>query len=531
MKRINKKWVLSISLMMATGVVLAGCSQETAKTQESISSSPANKADPYETLPKKVSISMFDRGQVSSDEGTYENNRWVKFIKEQSGIDVSIVPVPRNQAQDKLNVLVASQQAPDLIWEYDRTYIGKLITQGAVQPIDEYIEKYSTSYKKYLQENPHLKPYLTFDGKMYAVATERALDTVANHGIWIRKDWLDKLNLKAPTTMEELIEVAQAFKNKDPDGNGKSDTTPIVGSYSYTFEIFSAMNAAVNNQWYVEDGKMKYGATLDRFGDAIALEKQFYELGLVDKEFLTDKNSQRAQQLWATGKAGMYMGQWGMESSNKDLLKNIPDAKPIALEPVATKNGKNGLYQETPTFIYVAFNKEMKNPKAAVEYLDWIIEKGWKTLRYGQEGTHYKDVNGVPQTIDAEKNKKEVLYAGEYAVLRKETFKPSDLMVSAAQDPASQLIASLRANALEVAMKNKFRRDTPYQPNFNEINEIQASLRTFLEETRAKAATQGANFTAKWAIGEIRKEWQRLGGDKAEQLAQEWYDKNKANFK
>ncbi|MGG1553019.1 extracellular solute-binding protein [Paenibacillus ferrarius] len=534
--RQKTKWVASAAVLALAGTMFAGCSSQTEKgagVPSGTSPSGTNaSADPYASLPKTVSISMFDRGAVSSDEGTYENNRWVKWMKEQSGIDVKIVPVPRNQAQDKLNVLIASNQAPDLIWEYDRTYIGKLITQGAIQPIDQYIEKYSTSYKKYLQEHPELKAYLTFEGKMYAVATERTLDSVANHGMWIRQDWLDKLGLKTPTTMDELIEVAKAFKDKDPDGNGKADTVPLVGST--TFDAYSAMNAAMSNQWYLENGKMKYGPTLDRFGDSMALEKLMYENGLVDKEYLTDKNFQRANQLWTTGKAGIYVASWGsgaMETHIKDMWKNVPDANPVPLEPVSTKNGKFGLYQETKPFIFVAFNKEMKNPKAAVEYLDWLVDKGWMTLVNGTEGTHYKLVNNVPQQLDSDKYKKEVSYAPEYAVLRNAKFSPADLLVKAAPDAVSQKVAALSQKGLETAMKNAFRRDIPYQPNFTELNDIQTALKPFIEDIRAKVTMQSNSYTTPWGLEEIRKEWKRLGGEKVEALAQDWYEANKASFK
>lgn len=487
---------------------------------------PAGEKDPYEGLPRKVSISTFDRGQVSSDEGTYEENRWVKWIREQSGIDVTVVPVPRNQSQDTLNVLIASKQAPDLMWEYDRTYIGKLVTQGVIQPIGEYIEKYSTTYKKYLEENPDLLPYLTFDGEVYAVATKRAITGIVNHGMWIRQDWLDELQLEQPTTVEELIVVAKAMKERYPD------STPIVGHT--TNDIYAALYGALNNQWYVEDGKMVYGATLDRFGETIALEKQLYDLGLVDREYLTDSNNQRATQLWTTGKAGIYMGQWGGGNTDiltKDLLINVPNAKPEPLEAVATPHGKYGMYQEASPLFYIAFNKDMKNPKAAMEYLDWILEKGWFTLVNGEEGVHHEKVNGVAKRLDPDKFTKEVIYAGEYAVLRDESgFKAEDILVRAASDEMSQRIAKLNMKSLDIVLKNDFRRDTPYQPSFDEINEIRSTLDTFIRETRANAVTQGEKYTGQWALDEIRKEWKRLGGEKAEEIAQKWYEDNKANF-
>lgn len=532
----TRKWAAALlSISLAAVVVLAGCTKnnessppESSGTDET--QTGAGGGDKYDSLPKDISISAFDRGLVSSDEGTYEENRWVKWMREESGINLSVVPVPRNQAQDKLNVLIASNQAPDLIWEYDRNYIGNLVSQGVIQPIDDYIDEYSTTYKNYLQENPDLKPYITFDGKIYAMTTRRTISTVANHGLWIRQDWLDKLGLKAPTTVDEFIAVAKAFKDQDPDGNGKADTVPIVG-YT-TRDIYAAMFGTDVVDWYLEDGKMKYGPTLDRYGDALALEKQVYEMGLSDKENFTDTDNSRAKQLWTTGKAGICFCQWGngtMTSMNRDLLTNNPDAKPVAFEPVTTKYGKYGTYQETPAYIYVTFNKNMKNPKAAIQYLDWVMDKGWFSLTYGEEGIHYKLVNEIPQKMDADKWKKEVGYANEYAVLKPLEEKPEDMLIKAAQDPLSQQIAKLEVDSLNVVMKNKFRRDIPFQPNITEINELKASFQKTVDELRAKTVTQ-KGYSAEEALADIRKDWNRLGGEKAEQLAQEWYESNKAGF-
>ena len=522
-------------MCMVIALLATACSSNSGSTGKEeasgntpVKESEANKGgatDPYDGLPKKLSISMFDRGSVSSDEGTYEDNRWVKWIREQSGIDLTIVPVARNQAQDKLNILFASNQAPDLVWDYDRSYIGKLVTQGVIQPIGDYIDKYSTSYKKYLEENPDLKAQITFNGEIYAIATKRPVTNIANHGIWIRQDWLDELKLERPTTMEELVNVAKAFKEH------YAGSTPIVG-YT-TFDIYSALYGAMNSQWYLEDGKMTYGGVLDRFADVIQLEKELYEQGLVDKEYMTDNNNQRANQLWTTGKAGILMGQWGggnIDILMKDLIANVPTAKPEPMETVSTQYGHYGAYQESSPLIYVAFNKDMKNPKAAIEYLDWMLEKGWFTLVNGEEGVHYQLVDGVAKRTDIDKFNKEVLYAGEYAVVRKDNMKPEDLLIQAADDEMSQRMAALSVESVRLALKNEFRRDTPYQPTFNEINEIRATLDTFIRETRATAVTQGDKYTGQWALEEIRKEWSRLGGDKATEIAQQWYEDNKASF-
>lgn len=94
----------------------------------------------------------------------------------------------------------------------------------------------------------------------------------------------------------------------------------------------------------------------------------------------------------------------------------------------------------------------------------------------------------------------------------------------------SQRIAKLDMESLDIALKNEFRRDIPYQPSFDEINEIRSTLDTFIRETRANAVTQGDKYTGQWALDQIRKEWKRLGGEKAEEIAQKWYEDNKASF-
>lgn len=111
--------------------------------------------------------------------------------------------------------------------------MDNLVVQDVIQPVDEYVEQYSTTYKQYLEEHPELKPYITAgDGKMYGMTSARTPLGVANHGMWIRQDWLDNLGLDTPTTIDELNEVALAFTKNDPDGNGQDDTFGIGFNYN-----------------------------------------------------------------------------------------------------------------------------------------------------------------------------------------------------------------------------------------------------------------------------------------------------------
>jgi putative aldouronate transport system substrate-binding protein len=540
--RISKqawKTVLAASLSLMI-MVLAACSSNGTKENSTESASPANSAsatsgsEPSEAGPKKeISISAFDRGQVPTEEGSYESNRWTKWINENSPATVNWIPVDRGQAQQKLSTLIASGSAPDLIWEYDRNYIAQLANQGAIQPIDAYIEKYSTTLKKYLEENPDLKSAMTINGKMYAVTSKRSIETIANHGMWIRQDWLDKLQLKAPTTVEELIEVAKKFKDEDPDGNGEDDTVPIVFNGN-AIQIMRAFFYTNENQWYLEDGQMKYARTLDRFTDSLAYQKSLFDQGLIDKEYITDSNFQRARQLWTTGKAGIYFASWSMDNEIRDLKTNVPDAKLAPLEPVASKYGKNGLYQELPSNVLIAFNSDMDEDKieTAVKFLDWMLETGWHSMKFGEKDVHYKLVNDeVPQRLDADKYRAEVAYANEYAILSQWNTKAEWIPLMAAQDALSQEIAQSKAQALEVALKNAYRRDIAFSPDLPEVSQLIATFAPIATQIEVKVVTGGNALTPEAGMEQVRKEWKRLGGENVEKLAQEWYEKNKEFLK
>lgn len=204
-----------------------------------------------------------------------------------------MVPVPRTESVAKINALFASDSAPDLVWEFGKKFMDGLLQQGVIQPVDDYVEQYSTSYKKYLSEHQELIPYITGeDGKMYAFTSARTPLLVANFGMWIRQDWLDNLGLKTPTTMEELYDVAYQFTKNDPDKNGQADTFGV--SFNYNFlTAMKNMYGQPDNITTVEDGKLVDWVGGKAYAECFELVKKMYNEGLIDPEYVTDTNYER----------------------------------------------------------------------------------------------------------------------------------------------------------------------------------------------------------------------------------------------
>ncbi len=220
---------MALTLVLTAGTIFSGCGNE--KTEDTAAKSEtgggADEMGSQKTVggsmdgeKPEISITILERGKCPAEEGNMEQNRWTEYINENSPVKVKWVPVPRTESVAKINALFASGEAPDLVWEFGKTFMDNLVVQDVIQPVDEYVEQYSTTYKQYLEEHPELKPYITAgDGKMYGMTSARTPLGVANHGMWIRQDWLDNLGLDTPTTIDELNEVALAFTKNDPDGN------------------------------------------------------------------------------------------------------------------------------------------------------------------------------------------------------------------------------------------------------------------------------------------------------------------------
>ena len=103
-------------------------------------------------------------------------------------------------------------------------------------PLNDLIDKNSVEYKKVLQDYPALKKVATSpDGKMYKIG--RVLESFPSYAVFVRADWLKKLNLDVPKTTEDLYKVAKAFAEQDPDGNGKKDTYGMALSFRSEFAI------------------------------------------------------------------------------------------------------------------------------------------------------------------------------------------------------------------------------------------------------------------------------------------------------
>lgn len=342
--------------------------------------------------PVKISA-MFDTTFLRKEDG---QDQFLKEYKRLTGIELVVNQPAHNQYNEKLLISFASGDIPDVI-EIDSNHSEiymQLATEGAIIPLDKYI----ANSKVFKRINPIYINSLKYQGKIYGTPLNQGRGCLT----YIRKDWLDNLGLKVPTTWNELYEVAKAFTFNDPDGNGKNDTVgftlPGVGEYVYMADFYHG----ANHDFILKDGKWLDGFTEANFKPALARLRQAYQDKVIDQELFTNKTSTCREKFYA-GKVGIFSywsGNWG-ETLDHNVKLLDPNADVVAIPPIK----ETSYWNQIPKII--AVTSKAKNPEGVFTWINEYMHDGGTgqmLFTHGVEGVHWTQKDGKYQKLPSLNN-------------------------------------------------------------------------------------------------------------------------------
>ncbi|MCL2461347.1 MAG: hypothetical protein FWF44_01670 [Defluviitaleaceae bacterium] len=160
--------------------------------------------------------------------------------------------------------------------------------------------------------------FMTVNGKIYGMyGGQQGFNTAQ---MWIRQDWLDKLGLQMPTTLDDLTNVAQAFVDNKP--GGQSNTIGIVfnpdpnnGIFGQWFGLLPVFNAtgAYPDQWITDaSGAAVWGGIQPEVKDALAVMAGWTQSGIFSKDMFTMPNGDATRDTYvSTNACGIvFNAQW-----------------------------------------------------------------------------------------------------------------------------------------------------------------------------------------------------------------------------
>ncbi len=338
----------------------------------------------------------------------------LKRMEELTGIHIEWECVPDSGFKEKRNLAFGADDLPDIVM---RAKISsqdemKYAANGQLAALDEYME-YAPNLSALMEQDEAIARGITMpDGHIYSLPQLNATEGNLIHHYWINKTWLDNLNLEEPTTIDELYDVLVAFRDNDPNQNGKKDEIPycVVGKdYSHRmfydllgswgFGVNGIMDSDYNFSWLDidPDGKVRLIGREDKFKNMVEFMHKLWEEGLTDKESYAQDQTQVAAKVNAdqVGFVARAQNTQWMGAASENYVQC-----PVLEGPFGDRALVNieGNVQMTGVAVITSANKY---PEATMRWLDYFYsEEGTVLCRLGIEGESYEVVDGKYQLTD-----------------------------------------------------------------------------------------------------------------------------------
>ncbi|MEC0167511.1 extracellular solute-binding protein [Paenibacillus graminis] len=396
----NRNYKKLAALMLCSGLLLTACGGN-ANNSKGGSENAAASAGANGGTQAKTKISWLNVLHTASPPTDTVLNK----IEEFTNADIEFSWIPDASKEERINTSLASDSLADIVTLtiLDNSSVRNALKSGMFWEVSPYLDE----FPNLAAISQDTRTSASIEGKLYGVPFQKSK---ARNGVIIRKDWLDKLGLAVPKTTAELKEVAKAFTEKDPDGNGKKDTTGFMDRSDLVYGAFKTLGSyfGTPNNWAVDDaGVMTPEFATEGYIQTMDYMKALYDGGYINQDFaVTAKNDQ--QQNFAQGKAGIYVGALFDSKNLLNLAKGIQDGMELVMVNDITSTGKpedraiwsssNGIGG------LLSFPKSEVKDEAELKRLlkfvnDLMSDEVYALMTYGIEGVHYTADANLAVTI------------------------------------------------------------------------------------------------------------------------------------
>ena len=363
---------------------------------------------PYPISDEKIELSFYVASTATGLQAPVDIYS-IDYIEDLTNVHINweIVTGSADQINQRTNLKFVGNTLPDVFCaNMTKSMQMQYGSSGLIIPLNDLIDQYTVNLKKVFEEMPEVKEAFTApDGNIYGLGSIGGF----YHGkypckMWVNKVWLDELGLDVPTTTEEFKDMLIAFRDRDPNGNGKADEVPLAarGDHIYTYLLNAFIYTAPGNDaWainpalcYDEDGTVTFIGDKEEFREGLAYIKDLFDEGLIALDTL----SMDATQLKALGMADepmlgasceLFPGEFTTGRAKGDRYWDY-----IAIPPL---EGPDGVRQSperlfTYTGSMFSISKDCKNPEAAIRWVDYLYSlEGTATEAYGMYHEEYDE--------------------------------------------------------------------------------------------------------------------------------------------
>lgn len=323
----------------------------------------------------------------------------IDHVEKDLGISLVAVPLPLDKAEQEALIMDAAHKnsLPD-IFMVNRDMLTTLVKENYVARVDRMYELMPERTARMYDETA--KASSSIDGVSYALSQSGSIDR--NEGVLIRKDWLDKLGLQVPVTLDDYYNVMKAFTVNDPDDDGLNNTY----GYGGFIEIravedglgcrFAPFFGAFGVEGTFNSSKSNPGLNVHKpeYFEAVKYLARLASERLIDPRWaIYTKNEFR--DAWKEGKFGIMREQnaaFALEANYKDFDKRFPEGEWILIDPPVGPKGHSSVGAFSPGYRHYAVSRraqELGKIPIIARLLEWMSTDGYITVVYGEEAVNY----------------------------------------------------------------------------------------------------------------------------------------------
>jgi putative aldouronate transport system substrate-binding protein len=385
----KRKWVALACVTSIVAGIVSGCGSPAQDSSKTAGSSPSN-APPATAAADDKPFEITIATQQVDDIPT-KDNEVETAIEKYTNTKLEFQWIPSSAYDDKINVMIASGELPMMVRvKYIPTIIGALQTDifWEVGPLLK-------DYKNLAAQNSQYYENLAVDGKIYGIPLYR---DIGRAGVLLRKDWLDSLGVKPPTTVDEYYNVLKAMTLNDPDKNGKDDTYGIMlhkkymeGSAAATTRL--AVSLGAPNKWEVNaSGKFIPEFEHPVHLDVMKMFRKLYADKAINQDFAVVEESETLK-LYDAGRAGVRVT---VATNAKGMQDRLQASVPSGVFDVEPLKGPQGIRVpgETGNNGFYIFPKSTVKTEAELRkilaFLDKLLDEPMNTLqKRGVKNKHF----------------------------------------------------------------------------------------------------------------------------------------------
>ncbi|MFF3852224.1 extracellular solute-binding protein [Micromonospora sp. NPDC002575] len=345
---------------------------------------------------------------------TLGSNSYLAAINTKLGVEINPSLQDGTTFADKLNAMLGARDVPDLLmapnWEVDKVARFSDAVKALFEDLTDHLKGDAAAKYPYLAALPTGSwEYSVWGGRLAAVPYPT--DGPFAWALFHRKDLFDKAGLAAPTSPEELYELA------------KKATDPARGVWAFgtIFDMVQQFYGCQQTWRKKPGGGLEHKFENPAYKAALEFTAKLFKEGLVHPDTVASKGADE-KQLFKAGKILMFqdgLGAWqGLQGEQSKVLPSF-NMQPL---PVFGAAGAQPVIWGSEKPIFFTFVKKGLGADRVDEILrvlNWCAapfgSREFELREYGVEGKHFtRAADGSP--IPTELGRKEL--GGQYNFCR-----------------------------------------------------------------------------------------------------------------